>query len=141
MNARDSPCVKPDAFGPHVLDIDAPAEVARITEALRRQLRADLRKRGLVLGLSGGNRFQRLRALARRRWGERTVFCLFHARKRFRSREPRPRPARGPDLRARSRDRGYRPPPLDAMGCYRRRDGLHSARSFRNTGRAGPARW
>ncbi|HEX5477331.1 MAG TPA: NAD(+) synthase [Burkholderiales bacterium] len=42
------------AFDPDALRIDPAAAAARITAALRRQLLNDLRRRGVVVGLSGG---------------------------------------------------------------------------------------
>ena len=44
----------PVPFGPDVLRIDAAAETARIAEALRAQVFRRLRRRGAVVGLSGG---------------------------------------------------------------------------------------
>ena len=45
MNAR---------FDPLKLNINAPAEIDRITAALRSQVLRQLRRKGVVLGLSGG---------------------------------------------------------------------------------------
>ncbi len=41
-------------FGPSVLAIDAPAEACRIARAVETQVLARLRRRGLVVGVSGG---------------------------------------------------------------------------------------
>lgn len=41
-------------FGPEVLDLDCSAEIRRITEAIRSQVQRQLRRRGVVLGVSGG---------------------------------------------------------------------------------------
>ena len=41
-------------FSAATLRLDGPAEIARISAALRGQVREKLRKRGIVLGLSGG---------------------------------------------------------------------------------------
>jgi NAD+ synthase len=41
-------------FSPSVLDLDAPSEIARIASAIRDQVLGQLRKRGAVVGLSGG---------------------------------------------------------------------------------------
>jgi NAD+ synthase len=41
-------------FSPHVLAIDAPAEACRIARAVEVQVLARLRRRGLVVGVSGG---------------------------------------------------------------------------------------
>lgn len=64
-------------FSPETLRIDAAAETQRIVEALRRQLREDLRKRGLVLGLSGGIDSSVCAALATRAVGPKAVFCVY----------------------------------------------------------------
>ena len=44
----------PPPFTADALRLDAAAAVAQITDSLRRQVRGTLRKRGVVLGLSGG---------------------------------------------------------------------------------------
>ncbi|HMB10223.1 NAD(+) synthase [Saliniramus sp.] len=126
MNAATAHALRPDArqtdaFGPHVLDIDAPAEVARITEALRRQLRGDLRKRGLVLGLSGGIDSSVCAALAAQAVEGKNVFCLFMPEN---DSDPESLAlgrlvAQTYGLEAEIEDIG---PALDVMGCYRRRD-------------------
>ena len=41
-------------FGPHVLAVDAPAEACRIARALEAQVLARLKRRGLVVAVSGG---------------------------------------------------------------------------------------
>jgi NAD+ synthase len=56
-------------FGPHALTLDAEAEVERIVGAMRAQLRKDLKRRGLVLGLSGGIDSSLCAALAARAVG------------------------------------------------------------------------
>lgn len=63
-------------YGPHVFAIDAEAETARIVQGLRQQLK-DQRKRGLVLGLSGGIDSSVCLALAVRAVGEKNVCALF----------------------------------------------------------------
>jgi NAD+ synthase len=52
-------------------------ETARIVSSLRSQLGSELRKRGLVLGLSGGVDSSVCAALAARAVGVSNVFCLF----------------------------------------------------------------
>ncbi|BAT58467.1 NH(3)-dependent NAD(+) synthetase [Variibacter gotjawalensis] len=59
-----------------LLTLDAEAEIERIAAALREQLR-DMRKRGLVLGLSGGIDSSVSLALAVRAVGAKNVFCVF----------------------------------------------------------------
>lgn len=63
------------SFAPLVLD--PAAEVERITGWMRERLRLDLRKRGLVLGLSGGIDSSLCAALAVRALGAKNVFALF----------------------------------------------------------------
>ena len=48
------------------LALDLTAEVARIAEAMREQVLKRLRRRGIVLGLSGGIDFERVRGARRR---------------------------------------------------------------------------
>lgn len=59
------------------LQLDPGAEVDRIAAALRHQLRDDLQRRGLVLGMSGGVDSSVCAALAVRALGPRRVFALF----------------------------------------------------------------
>ncbi len=111
------------AFSKTTLDIDARSETDRIVEALRSQLRGAVRRRGLVLGLSGGIDSSVCAALAARAVGGRNVFCLFM-------------PEHDSDplslhlgrlvadtfgLDGTVEDIG---PTLAAMGCYERRDGF-----------------
>lgn len=58
------------------LDLDAAQETKRIVEALRRQLAHDLRRRGIVVGLSGGIDSTVTAALAVRALGKEKVFGL-----------------------------------------------------------------
>lgn len=110
-------------FSMGTLDIDAEAETARIVAALREQLRGVVRKRGLVLGLSGGIDSGVCAALAARAVGPRNVFCLFMPEN-----DSDPESLRLGRLVADTfglegevEDIG---PALEAMGCYRRRDGF-----------------
>ncbi len=49
------PTAKDDgSFGSHSLELDAAAEIARIAKTIRQQVRQRLRRRGIVVGLSGG---------------------------------------------------------------------------------------
>ncbi|MCA1442472.1 NAD(+) synthase [Ensifer sp. IC4062] len=72
--------IRPDqdkfVFSVDSLRVDAAAETDRIVEGLRAQLRG-MRKRGLVLGLSGGIDSSVSVALAVRAVGAKNVFCLF----------------------------------------------------------------
>jgi NAD+ synthase len=110
-------------FSAETLRIDAEAEVERIAAALREQTRKTLRKRGLILGLSGGIDSSVSLALAVRALGAENVFCLFM-----------PEFDSDPDslrlgrlvadtfgVESAIEDIG---PTLQAMGCYTRRDDL-----------------
>lgn len=60
-----------------VLDLDAEAETARIVEAIRTQVGGALRKRGAIVGLSGGVDSSVVAALCARALGKKKVFGLF----------------------------------------------------------------
>ncbi len=103
------------------LTIDAEAETNRIVAAMREQVRHNLRRRGFVLGLSGGVDSSICAALAARAVGAQNVLCLFM-----------PENDSDPDslrlgklvaetfgLESVTEDIG---PALEAMGCYARRD-------------------
>ena len=118
MNIRPSE----DAFifSADALKIDEAAETERIVAGLRAQLRA-MRKRGLVLGLSGGIDSSVSVALAVRAVGAKNVFCLFMPEN-----DSDPESLRLGRLVAETfgveaivEDIG---PTLAAMGCYARRD-------------------
>ncbi|WP_011582198.1 MULTISPECIES: NAD(+) synthase [Chelativorans] len=109
-------------FSVATLAIDPAAEVERIVAALREQLRS-LRKRGLVLGVSGGIDSSVSTALAVRAVGAKNVCCLFM-----------PENDSDPESLELGRlltntfgiegiveDIG---PALRAIGCYERRDGF-----------------
>jgi NAD+ synthase len=63
-------------FSPCVLDLDPAIETARIVEAIRNQL-VNLRKRGAVLGLSGGVDSSVVAALCARALGSDKVLAVF----------------------------------------------------------------
>lgn len=116
--------IRPDqnrlVFSADTLKIDEAAEADRIVAGLRAQLRS-LRKRGLVLGLSGGIDSSVSVALAVRAVGAKNVFCLFMPEN-----DSDPESLRLGRLVAETfgveavvEDIG---PTLDAMGCYQRRD-------------------
>lgn len=108
-------------FSAEVLKLDAAAEVARIADALRVQTLKTLRRRGGVLGLSGGIDSSVSAALAVHAFGSRKVLALFMPEK---------------DSDAESLDLGRLvadwlgvdsviediEPALTASGCYARRD-------------------
>jgi NAD+ synthase len=108
------------AFSADALRLDAAAETDKIVAALRAQLRAQ-RKRGLVLGLSGGIDSSVSVALAVRAVGKDNVQVLFMP-----ERDSDPESLRLGRLVASTfglegivEDIG---PMLDALGCYTRRD-------------------
>ncbi|MDK1377406.1 MULTISPECIES: NAD(+) synthase [unclassified Sinorhizobium] len=116
--------IRPDqdkfVFSADSLKIDAAAETDRIVAGLRAQLRG-MRKRGLVLGLSGGIDSSVSVALAVRAVGAKNVFCLFMPEN-----DSDPESLRLGRLVAETfgveavvEDIG---PTLAAMGCYERRD-------------------
>jgi NH3-dependent NAD+ synthetase len=109
------------SFSATALELDAAAETDRIVKEIREKLRVDLRKRGLVLGISGGIDSSVCAALAVRALGPKNVFGLFT-----------PENDSDPDslrlgrsvaetfgLESVIEDIG---PSLAAMGCYARRD-------------------
>lgn len=107
------------SFAPLVLD--PAAEVERITAWMRERLRVDLRKRGLVLGLSGGIDSSLSAALAVQAVGPKNVFALFMPEN-----DSDPESLRLGRSVAETfgidsvvEDIG---PTLAAMGCYERRD-------------------
>jgi NAD+ synthase len=61
----------------HVLRLDPAAEVARIAGALRDQVRAGFRRRGAVIGISGGVDSAVVAALSARAFGKDRVLGLF----------------------------------------------------------------
>ena len=94
-------------FGPSVLAIDAPAEACRIARAVETQVLARLRRRGLVVGVSGGVDSAVVAALAALAIGGARVLALLLPE---RDSSPESLDAREADGRApRPRDRGGRP--------------------------------
>ncbi len=107
------------SFAPLVLD--PAAEVERITGWMRERLRLDLRKRGLVLGLSGGIDSSLCAALAVRALGAKNVFALFMPENDSDPESLRlgRSVAETFGIDSIQEDIG---PSLAAMGCYERRD-------------------
>ena len=105
---------------PPLLAFDAQAEIGRITTGLRGQLR-DMRKRGLVLGLSGGIDSSVSLGLAVRAVGPDNVFCILMPEDDSDPESLRlgRQVAEAFDTEAMVEDIG---PALRAMGCYERRD-------------------
>lgn len=109
------------SFSAAALHIDPAEETGRIVAWLREQLRTTLRKRGLVLGISGGIDSSVCAALAARALGANNVFGLFMPEA-----DSDPESLRLGQLLASTfgvesivEDIG---PSLAAMGCYDRRD-------------------
>lgn len=63
-------------FGPDVLRLDPAAEVDRIGQWLRRSLARDLRRRGVLVGVSGGIDSAVTAFVAARALGAERVFAL-----------------------------------------------------------------
>ncbi|MDW5314586.1 NAD(+) synthase [Rhizobium sp. PL01] len=108
-------------FSAATLTIDPVKETDKIVAALREQLRGPLRKRGLVLGLSGGIDSSVCAALAARAAGAKNVYALFMPEN-----DSDPESLRLGRTIAETfgidsvvEDIG---PSLQAMGCYDRRD-------------------
>jgi NAD+ synthase len=64
-------------FSPDVLTLDGPAEVTRIVQSIRGSVLETLRKRGAVLGLSGGIDSSVVAALCAQALGKQKVLALF----------------------------------------------------------------
>ncbi|KQY13910.1 NAD(+) synthase [Rhizobium sp. Root482] len=111
------------AFSAAALDIDPAAETDRITAMIRAALRDDLRKRGLVLGISGGIDSSVCAALAVRAIGAKNVFGLFMPENDSDPQSLRlgQSVATTFGMESVTEDIG---PSLAAMGCYERRDGF-----------------
>lgn len=109
------------AVSPISLTIDPAAETERIVAAMREQLRHTLRRRGFVLGLSGGVDSSVCAALAARAVGAQNVLCIFMPEN---DSDPESLTlgrlvAETFGLASIVEDIG---PSLEAMGCYERRD-------------------
>ena len=108
-------------FTADVLRLDSEAEVGRIAEIVRTQVLADLRRRGVVVGLSGGVDSSVVAALCVRALGAERVFGLLMPEKESETDSLRlgRTVADGLGIRTAVEDVG---PVLEAAGCYRRRD-------------------
>lgn len=108
-------------FSKDALVLDAEAEVERIAVAMRQQLRTDLKRRGLVLGVSGGVDSSVCAALAVHAVGPERVFAIMMPEN---DSDPESRRL-GEMLLAHFGITGVVEDigeTLKAMGCYRRRD-------------------
>lgn len=108
-------------LSPDVLRLDEASEVARISARLRDILRGKLRKRGLVVAMSGGIDSSVCAALATKALGPKLVFGLLLPERDSASDSTR----RG-ELLAKHLGIEYQihdiAPALEAIGCYRWRD-------------------
>src|SRR5260221_7173615 len=106
-------------FSSSVLQVDVEAETNRIVAALREQVLGTLRRRGVVLGLSGGIDSSVCAALAVRAFGADKVLALFMPERASADESL----TFGKDLAA---ELGIPSvvediaPALEALGCYRR---------------------
>jgi NAD+ synthase len=111
----------PVAFGVQALRLDAELETRRIVDTLRRQLLKDLRRRGVVVGLSGGVDSSVVAALCVRAFGPQKVLGLFMPEQ-----DSDPESLRlgrvVADVLGIATELEDITPILAAAGCYRRRD-------------------
>lgn len=109
------------SFGPHVLNIDPAAETERIVSTLRRTVNTVMRRRGGVLGISGGVDSSVVLALTVRAFGSQRVVALMLP-------EQDSDPESETLARRVASQYGVEPilevitPVLDGLGCYERRD-------------------
>jgi NAD+ synthase len=68
--------LSPAPFGPHALALDEAAEAARIAAAMKEQVLKRLKRRGVVLGLSGGIDSSVCAGLAARAFGPKNVLAV-----------------------------------------------------------------
>jgi NAD+ synthase len=109
------------ALSRDVLAIDAKAEIERIGAFLRDAVHGRLRRRGVVVGLSGGVDSSVVVALAARALGPERVLGLF-LDERDSSPETRPLARLAAEHAGVATLDEDLTPTLDAVGCYRRRD-------------------
>ena len=125
--SEEAPALQPDAplpasgFSAAVLQFDAEAEAERICGAIREQVLRQLRRRGVVLGLSGGIDSSVTAALCARAFGPQTVLAVLMPEK-----DSDPESLRLGHLVASrfglSTVTEDIEPMLAAAGCYERRD-------------------
>lgn len=108
-------------FSPASLKIDAEQETTRIVGSLRRQLSRDLRRRGLVIGLSGGIDSTVTAALAVRALGPERVFGLLMP-ERHSDAETSSLGQRVADFLGIARSEENITPILESLGFYHRYD-------------------
>lgn len=108
-------------FSPDLLNLDPALEITRIADAIRHQVLKVLKRRGVVLGLSGGIDSSVCAALCVRALGASRVLGLFMPERDSadESATLARRLAEGLGIETVLEDIG---PILEAAGCYRRRD-------------------
>src|SRR5262245_29809529 len=111
------------AFSAETLALDAAAEVERIAAVLRTQVLKDLRRRGAVVGLSGGIDSSVTAALAVHAFGRKRVLALFMPERDSDPESLRLGRAVADWLGIESVTEDIAPS-LAAAGCYERRDGF-----------------
>jgi NAD+ synthase len=111
----------PPALHPEVLAIDAEAETARIARRLMDMVGTELRRRGVVIGISGGVDSAVCAALAVRAFGARRVYGLMLP-ERDSSSHGLLRGMRVAQELGIPHDIEDIAPTLERLGCYRRRD-------------------
>jgi NAD+ synthase len=108
-------------FGPHVLELDCELEVARISDWMANTVKTDMRRRGVVVAVSGGVDSAVCLGLGVRAFGAERVHALLLPERDSASTSTR----RGREVCERF---GVTPhvfdiaPVLEALGCYRDRD-------------------
>ena len=111
----------PPAFSSQVLNLDLPRETERITETVKDQVARRLRRKGAVVGISGGIDSAVVAALCARALGPERVFGLFMPEHDSSSDSLQLGRALAEQfgIPTAVEDVG---PTLEAAGCYRRRD-------------------
>ncbi len=115
MNAQNRP------FSRDLLELDVEREIERICDAIRRQVGRDLRRRGVVLGLSGGVDSSVTGALCARALGAERVMALFLPEKESSGDSLRLGRLVAEELSVRTEAWDITAI-LEATGCYARRD-------------------
>jgi NAD+ synthase len=119
--AKITPKPSCGAFSRDALDIDAAAETARIATTVREQIQKHLRRRGAVIGLSGGIDSSVCAALCVEALGAKNVFAILMPEKDSDSDSLRLGRMLAAELRIEHVVEDIAPM-LTAGGCYERRD-------------------
>lgn len=109
------------SFGPHVLDLDLEKAAADISKKLKEIVLGDLKRKGLVVAISGGIDSACSAALAVRAFGPKNVFGIFLPEEDSSDDSLRLGKALAEKLGIDAVTENIAPA-LEAMGCYRRRD-------------------